>query len=176
MRLKVLALFAAVTLVAACSSSGEETATNENTGSQTVASPPPPPPPPPAPSGPTPGSLADFEVKAGNTVLFAVNRSDLSGRAQTTLDAQAAWLNAFPAVTISIEGHADERGTDDYNLALSARRAASVRDYLIARGISAARIQTLPLGESAPADAASNESAWARNRRSVTVLTGGFGS
>ena len=174
MRLKVLALLAAVSLVAACSSSGEETATTENTGTQTTAAPPPP--PPPAPSGPAPGSMADFEVNAGNTVLFALDRSDLSSQAQATLDAQAAWLAAFPAVTITLEGHADERGTDDYNLALSARRAASARDYLIAKGISAARIQTLALGESAPADPASNEAAWAKNRRSVTILTAGFSS
>lgn len=113
---------------------------------------------------------------AGDRVFFALDKSELSAQAQSTLDAQAKWLSAFPAVTITVEGHADERGTDDYNLALSARRAAATRDYLIAKGISAGRIQTLALGESRPVATGSNEAAWSQNRRAVTVLTGGYNS
>jgi peptidoglycan-associated lipoprotein len=172
MRMKVLAVLASLFLVAACSSDGEEAATTQNTGNQTQAAAPPPP-PPPAPSGPADGSIEQFMQVAGDRVFFALDRSDLSPQAQSTLDAQAQWLNAFPSVTITVEGHADERGTDDYNLALSARRAAAVRDYLIASGVSASRIETLAFGESRPVATGSNEAAWAQNRRAVTVLTGG---
>ena len=171
MRLKVIAMLAAVSLVAACSSSGEEAATTENTGTQTTAAT-----TPPAPSGPVAGSREHFIQVAGDRVFFAFDRSDLSDQAQSTLDAQAAWLGSFRAVTVTIEGHADERGTDDYNLALSARRAAAARDYLIAKGVDAGRIETLAYGESRPAAIGSNEAAWAQNRRAVTVLTGGLGS
>lgn len=175
MRLKVIALLAAMTLVAACSSAEEEAVATNDTGNQTTTAPAPPPPPPP-PSGPADGSVAQFMQVAGDRVFFAFDSSELSNQAQSVLDAQAAWLANFPAVTITIEGHADERGTDDYNLALSARRAAAARDYLIARGIAAGRIDTLPLGESRPAAAGSNEASWAQNRRSVTVLTAGYNS
>lgn len=175
MRLKVIALLAAMSLVAACSSDEQETATTENTGTETQAAAPPPP-PPPAPSGPAEGSIEQFMQVAGDRVFFAYDSSDLSAQAQSTLDAQAQWLEAFPAVTITIEGHADERGTDDYNIALSARRAAAARDYLIAKGVSAGRIETLAYGESRPVATGSNEAAWAQNRRAVTVLTAGFSS
>lgn len=175
MRLKVIALLAAATLVAACSTNEEEAVATNDTGNTQTAQPAPPP-PPPAPSGPAEGSIEQFMQVAGDRVFFAYDSSELSAQAQSTLDAQAAWLAAFPAVTITIEGHADERGTDDYNLALSARRAAAARDYLIARGISAGRIETLPLGESRPVATGSNEASWAQNRRSVTVLTGGYSS
>jgi peptidoglycan-associated lipoprotein len=174
MRLQVIALLAAVALVSACSSSGDEAAMTENTGTQTQAVAPPP--PPPAPAGPVAGSIEQFMQVAGDRVFFATDRSDLSDQAQAALDAQAKWLAAFPAVVVTIEGHADERGTDDYNLALSARRAAAARDYLIAKGVSASRIQTLAFGESRPVATGSNEAAWAQNRRAVTVLTGGFNS
>lgn len=172
---KVIALLAGMSLVAACSSGEQETATTESTGSETQAAPPPPP-APPAPSGPVDGSIEQFMQVAGDRVFFAFDRSDLSAQAQSTLDAQAAWLAAFPAVTITIEGHADERGTDDYNLALSARRAAAARDYLIAKGIAVGRIETLAYGESRPVATGSNEAAWAQNRRAVTVLKAGYSS
>lgn len=174
MRLKVIALLAAVSLVAACSSDQDQAATTENTGTQTQAAAPPP--PPPAPSGPVEGSIEQFVQVAGDRVFFAFDRSDLSAQAQSTLDAQAAWLAAFPAVTITIEGHADERGTDDYNLALSARRAAAARDYLIAKGIAAGRIETIAYGETRPIATGANEAAWAQNRVAITVLTGGYNS
>jgi peptidoglycan-associated lipoprotein len=174
MRFKLIAMFAAVSLVAACADEEKEAATTENTGTQTetVA----PPPPPPAPSGPVEGSVEQFMQTASDRVFFAYDSAELSAQAQGALSAQAAWLNAFPAVTITVEGHADERGTDDYNIALSARRAAAVRDYLIIRGVSAARIDTLALGESRPFATQSNESSWAQNRTAVTVLTAGYNS
>ena len=132
-----------------------------------------PAPPPPAPQT-VPLTLDEqFVGQVGDSVFFAFDQSTLSDDSQRTLDAQAAFLAANPAVTITIEGHADERGTDDYNLALGARRAAATRDYLIARGVAAGRIQTISYGETRPFASGSNEAAWSQNRRAVTVLTGG---
>jgi len=172
MRFNVLAALAAVSLLAACSTADDEAATTETTATTEEAA-------PAAPSAPATVPLSveqQYYASVGDSVFFVVDRSDLSGEAQRTLDEQAAFLAANPGVTITVEGHADERGTDDYNLALSARRAASVRDYLIARGVAAGRITTLAYGESRPVATGSNEAAWAQNRRSVTVLTGGLDS
>ncbi|MEQ8440383.1 MAG: peptidoglycan-associated lipoprotein Pal [Alphaproteobacteria bacterium] len=173
MRFKVLAALAAVSLLAACSSSTEEAATTDNSGQAQAAAPE----PAPEPIAEVPLTIEQqYYASVGDRVFFVVDRSDLSAEAQGILDEQASFLAANPGVTITVEGHADERGTDDYNLALSARRAASVRDYLIARGVAAGRITTLAYGESRPVATGSNEAAWAQNRRSVTVLTGGLGS
>ncbi len=109
-------------------------------------------------------------ANVGDRVLFGFDSSELSGASQATLDRQAAFLAARPALRITIEGHCDERGTREYNLALGERRASVVRDYLVARGINAARIKTISYGKERPAAVGSNEAAWAKNRRSVTVL------
>ena len=126
-----------------------------------------------ASSGSTAGaaaSAAELLANVGDRVLFGFDSSELSGASQATLDRQAAFLAARPALRITIEGHCDERGTREYNLALGERRASVVRDYLVARGINAARIKTISYGKERPAAVGSNEAAWAKNRRSVTVL------
>jgi len=113
---------------------------------------------------------ADLLANVGDRVLFGFDSSELTSGSQATLNRQAAFLAARPALRITIEGHCDERGTREYNLALGERRASVVRDYLVARGINAARIKTISYGKERPAAVGSNEAAWAKNRRSVTVL------
>jgi|MDTB01.2.fsa_nt_gb peptidoglycan-associated lipoprotein len=122
-----------------------------------------------------PGSAEDFVVNVGDRVLFGLNAFDLSPNAQTTIENQVTWLKRFPGVTITIEGHTDERGTREYNLALGERRANSVRDYMIALGVDPNRVKTLSYGKERPVDPASTEDAWTRNRRGVTVVEGGTG-
>jgi peptidoglycan-associated lipoprotein len=118
-----------------------------------------------------PGSRADFlqSVRA-DRVFFAFDSYSLDAEARSVLDAQAAWLMRYPNVNVTIEGHADERGTREYNLGLGDRRANAVRTYLESRGIAARRMQTLSWGKERPAVAGSNEAAWAQNRRAVTVV------
>lgn len=111
-------------------------------------------------------------VEIGDRVFFGLDQHDLSPEARATLDQQAAFLNQQSALAIVLEGHADERGTREHNLALGDRRANSVRDYLIALGVSPNRIRTVSYGEERPAVVGSNESAWAQNRRAVTVIVG----
>ena len=118
-----------------------------------------------------PGSRADFlQSVPTDRVYFDFDSYSLDGEDRATLDAQAAWLNSNPEVRVTIEGHADERGTREYNLALGDRRANAARDYLQSRGIAASRMQTLSWGKERPAVEGSNESAWAQNRRAVTVV------
>ncbi|MGC6531238.1 MAG: peptidoglycan-associated lipoprotein Pal [Candidatus Puniceispirillaceae bacterium] len=109
-------------------------------------------------------------MSIGDTVLFGYDSSQLDADAMATLDAQAALLNAKPSFRVKIEGHADERGTREYNLALGERRASAARDYLVAKGVDGSRIRIVSYGKERPAVVGSNEEAWAKNRRSVTVL------
>lgn len=109
-------------------------------------------------------------LSIGDTVLFGYDSSQLSADAMATLDAQAALLNAKPSFRVKVEGHADERGTREYNLALGERRASAARDYLVAKGVDGSRIRIVSYGKERPAAVGSNEEAWAKNRRSVTVL------
>jgi peptidoglycan-associated lipoprotein len=106
----------------------------------------------------------------GNTVYFDFDSSALTADTEGTLMRQAAFLNANPALTVTIEGHCDERGTREYNLALGERRATAARDFLLAQGVDSARIRTISYGKERPAVVGSNESAWAKNRRSATVI------
>ncbi|MFT5486268.1 MAG: peptidoglycan-associated lipoprotein [Paracoccaceae bacterium] len=122
-----------------------------------------------------PGSAEDFVVNVGDRVLFGLNRFDLAPEARTTVENQVTWLKRFPGVTITVEGHTDERGTREYNLALGERRANSVRDYMIALGVDPNRVKTLSYGKERPVDPASSEDAWSRNRRGVTVVDGATG-
>ena len=118
-----------------------------------------------------PGSDADFQRSVGsNTVLFALDQYDIDATARGILDAQVDWLQRYPNARVTIEGHADERGTREYNLALGDRRANAAKNYLVARGISAARINVISWGKERPEALGSDESAWAQNRRAVTVL------
>jgi len=109
-------------------------------------------------------------MSIGDTVLFGYDSSQLSAEAMATLDAQAALLNAKQSFRVKIEGHADERGTREYNLALGERRASATRDYLVAKGVDGSRIRIVSYGKERPAVVGSNEDAWMKNRRSVTVL------
>jgi peptidoglycan-associated lipoprotein len=118
-----------------------------------------------------PGSRRDFiQSVPSDRVFFDTDSYSLDAQSRTTLDAQAAWLARNPAVRVTIEGHADERGTREYNLALGDRRANSARDYLQSRGVAAARMQTISWGKERPAVEGHDESAWAQNRRAVTVV------
>ena len=119
---------------------------------------------------PMPGSQEDLEVSVGDRVLFDYDSSVLNPVATQTLDRQAAWLKQYPDVIVTVEGHADERGTREYNLALGDRRASAVKNYLVALQVSDDRILTLSYGEERPDDPGHDEAAWAQNRRAVTVV------
>lgn len=127
----------------------------------------------PARVGPAPGSQEDFVVNVGDRVFFDFDKYNLKPGAQDTLKKQAAWLQKYPNVTVTIEGHCDERGTREYNLALGERRANAVKDYLSALGIARTRVNTISYGKERPVALGHNEAAWAQNRRGVTTLTGG---
>lgn len=194
MRYKILSLLAASVLVTACgtapeevsstSGSGETTAVSSNTssnvdtsstasGSSAVST--------DTSTGTTIGSVSagseqDFLVNVGDRVFFNYDRSDLTAQAQSALARQAAWLLQYPQAAIQVEGHCDERGTREYNLALGERRANSVREYLISLGVSADRISTISYGKERPAVEGVGEEAWAQNRRGVTRLVSGTNS
>lgn len=120
----------------------------------------------------TPGSQQDFTVNVGDRIFFETDSSSLTSVAQATLDKQAAWLARYTNYPITIEGHADERGTREYNLALGARRAAATRKYLTAKGIPNSRIKTISFGKERPVAVCNNISCWSQNRRAVTLLRG----
>ncbi|WP_207459406.1 peptidoglycan-associated lipoprotein Pal [Azospirillum sp. SYSU D00513] len=157
MRVKFLSLLAAVALVAACETAPQDTGAGAATGANAAGS-------------VRPGSQEDLVVNVGDRVFFGLDRYDLSPEARGTLDRQAQWLKSYPNVTVTMEGHADERGTREYNLALGERRANSVKNYLVAQGINSARVKVVSYGKERPAVLGSNEAAWAQNRRGVTVV------
>lgn len=131
------------------------------------------PPPATGPVGDTvvPGSDADFRRSVtSNTVLFGLDQSDVDADARAILDSQAAWLQRFPQVRATIEGHADERGTREYNLGLGDRRANAAKNYLVAKGIDPSRLTTISYGKERPVALGSDEASWAQNRRAVTVV------
>ncbi|MFT4002311.1 MAG: peptidoglycan-associated lipoprotein Pal [Rhizobium sp.] len=119
-----------------------------------------------------PGSPQDFTVNVGDRVFFVVDSSSISSEAAQTLDRQAQWLARYPNYSITVEGHADETGTREYNLALGARRAAAAKSYLASRGVPANRMKTISYGKERPVATCDNESCWSQNRRAVTVLNG----
>ena len=122
----------------------------------------------------TPGSAQDFVVNVGDRVFFDTDSTSLNAEAQNVLGRQAQWLSLYPRYTVTVEGHADERGTREYNLALGARRAKAAQDFLVARGVSSTRIKTISYGKERPVALCDQDSCWAQNRRAVTVLnTGG---
>lgn len=122
-----------------------------------------------------PTSVAFFQQNVGDRVLFAVDQSALSPEGQATLAGQARWLASNPSYTALIEGHADEQGTREYNLALGGRRANAARDYLISQGVPAARLRTISYGKERPLQICSTEACYSQNRRAVTVLAAGAG-
>jgi peptidoglycan-associated lipoprotein len=124
-------------------------------------------------SASTPGSAQDFVVNVGDRVFFESDSSELSSQARATLDKQSTWLNQYSRYSFTIEGHADERGTREYNIALGARRAQATRDYLVSRGVSAQRMRTISYGKERPVAVCNDISCWSQNRRAVTVLNAG---
>jgi peptidoglycan-associated lipoprotein len=121
----------------------------------------------------TPGTERDFAVNVGDVVRFEVDSSTLTGEAQGILQDQARWLNDYPQYGITIEGHADERGTREYNLALGAKRAIAVRSFLASQGVRALRIKTISYGKERPVAVCDDISCWSQNRRAQTVLNSG---
>jgi peptidoglycan-associated lipoprotein len=118
----------------------------------------------------TPGSQQDFIVNVGDRVFFDTDSSELTAQSRATLDKQAQWLNQYANYAFTIEGHADERGTREYNIALGARRAQTVREYLVSRGVQAQRMRTISYGKERPVAVCNDISCWSQNRRAVTVL------
>lgn len=172
MRFSLVTTFAAALLLAACSTPSEEASTTSGSGSSGTGT------TSQSSSGdtgstisrPAPGTQEDLTVEVGDRVFFDFDKYDIRPDQRGTVEALAAWLDTNPSVTLNIEGHCDERGTREYNLALGERRANSVRDYLVALGINPARLSTVSYGEERPAVLGSNESAWAQNRRGVFVV------
>ena len=117
-----------------------------------------------------PGSAQDFVVNVGDRVFFESDPSELTPQSVATLDKQAQWLARYNRYAFTIEGHADERGTREYNIALGARRAQAVRDYLVSRGVQAQRMRTISYGKERPVAVCNDISCWSQNRRAVTVL------
>ncbi len=154
-QMRLLAVLAATSALAAC------------------ATPKPPPPIAQAPQGPIPGSVQDFVVNVGDRVYFDFNDYGIRADAQPVLAAQAAWLARYAYVHVRIEGNCDERGTREYNLALGARRANSVRDFLVAHGVDSSRIETISFGKEKPIDPGTGDDAWAHNRNGHTAITAG---
>jgi peptidoglycan-associated lipoprotein len=118
----------------------------------------------------TPGSQQDFIVNVGDRVFFETDSSELTPQSRATLDKQAQWLTQYANYAFTIEGHADERGTREYNIALGARRAQTVREYLVSRGVQAQRMHTISYGKERPVAVCNDISCWSQNRRAVTVL------
>ncbi|MGJ0391416.1 MAG: peptidoglycan-associated lipoprotein Pal [Methylocystis sp.] len=121
----------------------------------------------------SPGSPQDFATNVGDRVFFETDSTDLTSTGQATLDRQAEWLNRYGRYSFTVEGHADERGTREYNFALGARRAEVTKNYLISRGVTASRIRTVSFGKERPVAVCDDISCWSQNRRAVTLLAGG---
>jgi peptidoglycan-associated lipoprotein len=162
MRLKALGLLAAVALLTACAENPQtNTATTTGSGAAGTGS---------QATTIVPGSKEDFVQNVGDRVFFAFDKSDITPEARTILQRQADWLKKYPAVTVTVEGHCDERGTREYNLALGERRATAAKNVLVALGVPANRVSTISYGKERPAVVGSNEAAWAQNRRGVTTI------
>jgi len=168
MRFKFLSVLAAVALLAACETAPESSGSTQSSGAASTTS---------SSSGSSMsavqiqgGTQEDLVVNVGDRVFFAFDSSELSAEARASLEKQAAWMKKFGGVRVVVEGHCDERGTREYNLALGERRANAAKDYLVALGINPARVKTISYGKERPAALGHNETAWAQNRRAVTVV------
>ncbi|MFW0776481.1 MAG: peptidoglycan-associated lipoprotein Pal [Rickettsiales bacterium] len=154
---KSVAVLSAVFLLSACDSMSDSTSGQEGTGGMSA-------------SNATPGSQEDLAQNVGDRVFFDYDSSVITMEGQQTLERQAEWLKQYGDMNVTVEGHCDERGTREYNLALGERRASAVKKYLMGLGIAASRISTISYGKERPAVIGSDSSAWAQNRRGVTVL------
>lgn len=153
---KVIGLMMGLALLGACADKDTGAATGSGATATT--------------GGVTPGSQEDLVANVGDRVFFALDSSNLSGDARATLDRQAGWLSRYPAVSIQLAGNCDERGTTEYNLALGQRRANAARDYLVARGVSSARLVTTSNGKERPTALGSDDQAYSQNRNSTTSV------
>ena len=156
----------ALLFVAACASKPTATVTSPSSPSTAAT----------VQSSIIPGSAKDFRVNVGDTVHFDYDRYNLRDEEKAILQRQATWLNRYPAVRVTVEGNCDERGTREYNLALGARRANSVKEYLVSLGVSTGRVDTISYGKERPICSESNEACWAQNRRAVTAISTGASS
>ena len=130
----------------------------------------------PVTSSIVPGSAEDLRVNVGDTVHFGFDQYNIEDNDKSTLQRQATWLQKYPAIRVTVEGDCDERGTREYNLALGARRANAVKEYLVSLGVSSSRIETVSYGKEHPVCTQSTEDCWAQNRRGVTAISGGAAS
>jgi peptidoglycan-associated lipoprotein len=164
-----LAALSAALLLAGCTTpkQAETTAPPTNGGGYST---------PPATSTIVPGSAEDLRVNVGDTVHFAYNAYNIEDNDKAVLQRQATWLAKYPSIRVTVEGDCDERGTREYNLALGARRANAVKEYLVSLGVSGARVETISYGKEHPVCSESTEDCWAQNRRGVTSITGGANS
>lgn len=167
---KLIALVAGGLLLAACESSSSGNTATTGGGATAPAARPAATAAVPAQPTVTPGSAQDFILNVGDRVFFDFDKFDLKPAARTTLDRQAAWLKQYGARTVTIEGHADERGTREYNLALGERRANSAKNYLVSQGVAADRVKIISYGKERPVALGHNEAAWSQNRRAVSVV------
>lgn len=158
--LRFVAVAAAFLMVAACSSTDATSSATPSSSTSTV----------------TPGTQQDLVTNVGDRVFFDTDQSSLKDEGKAIMQRQAAWMKLYPNLTFTIEGHADERGTREYNLALGGRRAAVVKDYLASLGVDGSRLNTVSYGKERPVCLESNEDCWAQNRRAVTVVAEGAGS
>jgi peptidoglycan-associated lipoprotein len=154
MNIKILGTVALVALLAACSH--QDTTASTGAGATT--------------SGPVPGSEEDLVANVGDRVFFGYDKSSLQPDAQATLDKQSGWLGKYPQVSVQLAGNCDDRGTEEYNLALGQRRANAARDYLVARGVASQRMTTISYGKDRPTAMGDNEQAWAQNRNTITSV------
>lgn len=161
MKLHILGVVAVAVLLAACSSKKEETKAVTAAATPPAAS---------SPSGPAPDSIEYFNSVVGNVVNFGYDKYDLDAAAQSKLKGQATWLKQYPARTLTIEGHCDERGTREYNLGLGDRRSNAVKAFLQAEGVAANRIKTISYGKERPMCVSSDEACYGKNRRGASVV------
>ncbi|GBR14316.1 MULTISPECIES: peptidoglycan-associated lipoprotein Pal [Asaia] len=157
MNFKLLGALGLAVVLAACS---DESNKGASTGAGATAQ----------ETGAAPGSEADLVANVGDRVFFDLNRNTLSSDAQATLDKQAAWLARYPQVSVQIAGNCDDRGTEEYNIALGQRRANAARDYLVAKGVAPSRISTISYGKDRPTADGDDEQAWAQNRNGITSV------
>lgn len=166
------AALSAVLVLGACTHKQEAV----TTAPPPMAAAPAPPPAASVTSSILPGSAEDLRVNVGDTVHFALDQYNVEESDRALLGRQAAWLQRYPSVRVTIEGHADERGTREYNLALGARRANAVKEYLVSQGVSTGRVETISYGKERPICTSSDEGCWSQNRRGVTIVSGGANS
>jgi len=177
MRFKILGILAALALVSACETASDGSSTTSGggaSGGSVVQAKPVEQFTTPlggAAGGVAQGSQEDLVVNVGDRVFFGYDQYSLTADARSILDKQAAWLKSNSSVTISVEGHCDERGTREYNLALGERRASAVKDYLMALGVNGARVKAISYGKERPIALGSTEEAWSQNRRGVTMVS-----